>query len=118
MPDVGNAEVYLAGAVAIVAEYPIEVMEKLSDPRTGSRVLKDYPSLISIRHACGVLFEPMEREAERQAARHSHVAGYLPRSPRTPEQQARIDAQVARAKQEIAAAAAASEPTQVEHKAC
>ena len=102
--DIGNAKIFVAAAVAILAEYPTEVMNRLADPRSGTRVLQDYPSLSAIRKACDELLEPFIRDAERQAARKSHVAGLLRRPPRTAEQQARIDAQIARAKGEIAAA--------------
>jgi hypothetical protein len=109
MPDVHNAEVYLAGAVAIIAEYPREVGERLSDPRVGTQVLGDFPTLSRLRKACEELFAPIEREVERQAAHRSHIAGALPRPKRTPEQQARIDAQVAAAREAIAAARLDSE---------
>jgi hypothetical protein len=105
MPDVGDPQVYLTGATAILADYPEEIMEQVADPRAATRVLRDYPSLHDIRLACDRLFAPIEREAERRAAHKSHVAGLLPRPPRTPEQQARIDAQIARAKEAMAAAA-------------
>lgn len=105
MPDdIGDHKTYLAGAVAIIAEYPREVGEKLSDPRIGTRVMGDFPTLSRLRKACDELYAPLEREAERRAAHTSHIAGALPRPKRTPEQQARIDAQIERAKMEIAAA--------------
>jgi hypothetical protein len=106
--DVGNRRLFLAGAVAIVAGYSEEVAEKLSDPRTGTRAIRDYPALSDIRKACDLIFEPINRESERQEAHNSHVAGLLQKPPRTPEQQARIDTQVARARQEIANAQIAS----------
>lgn len=89
MPDTGDPRVYLAGAAAIIAEYPQEVMDAIADPRTGTRVLKDYPSLRDIRAACEELNAPLEREAERPRS-----LSPPPRRPRTPEQQARVDAQV------------------------
>ena len=109
MPDVPDPRYYLSGAIAILADYPAEVMEKIADPRNGTLVLKDKPSLVAIRRACEQLYEPIERGAERRAAHKSHVAGLLSRPPRTPEQQSRIDAQIARCKQAIAAAALPAE---------
>jgi hypothetical protein len=105
MPQVHDAEVYLAGAVAILSEYPPAVMSTLADPATGTRVLKPYPSLHDLRRACDDLYAPIEREDERRQAHKSHIAGALPRPKRTPEQQARVDAQVAAARQQLAAAA-------------
>lgn len=101
MGDAGDPRVFLAGATSILADYPVEVMEKIADPRTGTEVLKDYPSLHDLRMACDQLFAPIEREMERQEAHRSHVAGVLQRPPRTPEQQARIDAQVEDARRRL-----------------
>jgi hypothetical protein len=94
MPDAGDAKVYLAGAVGILSDYPPAVMEAIADPRTGTRVLKDYPTLSDLRQACDELHAPFVREAQRRAAHESHLLTPPPRPPRTPEQQARIDAQV------------------------
>jgi hypothetical protein len=103
MPEnMGDPKVYLAGAVAIVAQYRPEVSEMLADPRIGTRVLGDFPTLSRIQRACEELSAPIERECEREAAHLSHIAGLLPRPKRTPEQQANIDAQVARAKTALA----------------
>ncbi|MGH6878783.1 MAG: hypothetical protein ACREHV_15585 [Rhizomicrobium sp.] len=105
MPDdVGDPKTYLAGAVAIIAEYPPIVGEKLSDPRIGTRLLGDFPTLSRLRKACDEIFAPLAREAEREMAHQSHIAGLLPRPKRTPEQQARIDAQVTNAKRALAEA--------------
>lgn len=95
MPDAGDGRVYLAGAVGILMEYPPAVMEAIADPRTGTRVLKDYPTLSDLRGACDEFNGPFVREAERCAA-HDNQLRLEPASrlPRTPEQQARIDAQV------------------------
>jgi hypothetical protein len=94
MPDMGDPNVYLAGAIEILADYPPAVMEAIADPRTGTRLLEDYPTLCDLRRACDKLNAPLVREAERRATRESHLLAPPPRQPRTPEQQARIDAQV------------------------
>lgn len=92
----GDPEAYLAGCAAIMAEYPPEVMNQISDPVTGTRLIKDYPSLSAIRKACDVAFEPIEREIERKRAMESYMRGLPePRRERTPEEQDRIDRQVA-----------------------
>jgi hypothetical protein len=91
IPDVGDQEVYLAGTAAILDQYPRVVQQQISDPRTGTRYLGDRPTLSQIRKACDELFAPIERQAEREIHR------MLPepkRPPRSPEQQAKIDAQI------------------------
>jgi hypothetical protein len=56
---------------------------------------RDYPTLSDLRRACDELNAPFVREIERRAA-HDNQLLLAPASrlPRTPEQQARIDAQL------------------------
>jgi hypothetical protein len=92
MPDVGDPETYLAGVITILSEYPVEVMNALSDPRMGSRVLRDYPTISQIRQACEILYKPIAGEEERaHRKRLAEKTRELPRPPRTPEDQQRID---------------------------
>ena len=96
MSDAGDAEAYLAGAVAILAEYPVAVMEGIADPVCGTKLLKDYPSLRQIREACELLYEPIDREEERRRSHESHLRTLPPpRRPRTPDEQAAVDRAVA-----------------------
>lgn len=97
MPDIGDPEIFLAGCAAILAEYPQAVRDAICDPRSGSRALKDYPSLRNIREACDRLYEPIGRELERKRSLQSFLPE-PPRKPRTREEQARVDAQVATAR--------------------
>lgn len=85
-------------------------MAKLADPISGTKLLPDYPSLRQLRQACEHLHAPILREQER-AASHAEFLRQraLPRPPRTEDEQARIDAQVARVKREIAQAQIDSE---------
>jgi hypothetical protein len=69
IPDGGDPKVYLAGTIGILAQYPVEVMEKVSDPISGSALLPDYPSLQRVRAACDKAYEPIQREEARQGAR-------------------------------------------------
>ena len=96
MPDVGDPRVYLAGVAAILDEYPQAVRDALADPRTGTRLLKPYPWMHDVRAACDKAYEPIERDIERKRAADSYreLLTYR-RAPRTPEEQTRIDAQVA-----------------------
>lgn len=75
MPDVADARVYLVGAAAIFDEYPAQVGQILADPRTGTRLLKPYPSLFDLRDACDKAYEPIERELARARAKDSHRLG-------------------------------------------
>ena len=94
--DVGDARIYLVGAAAILDEYPPQVQQMICDPRTGTRLLKPFPSLHDLRAACERANEPFER----QDARNEHHKALPPprRAPRTPEDQARIDALVSSAR--------------------
>jgi hypothetical protein len=99
MPDdIGDHRFYLAGAAAILSEYPQEVRTMISDPRTGTRLLKPFPSLHDLRQACDKAYEPIEREMERElAARRANETLKLigpERRKRSPEEQARVDEQV------------------------
>lgn len=99
--DVTDPEIFMTEAISILTMYPEAVMERAVHeiPRRTDR-----PTLRLIKSVCDEVFAPVERQWERDAAHRSHIAGALPRPARTPEQQARIDAQIARAKAEIAAA--------------
>jgi hypothetical protein len=90
IPDVADKKVYLAAVAAIFDEYPQRVACRLADPRSGSRMLRDYPSILQIRQACDELNAPFERERRR----YPLLEREQPRAPRTPEEQARVDAQV------------------------
>lgn len=96
LPDAGNPKHYLAGAVAIVAEYPLGVMERLADPCTGTRVVKDYPTLPSLRRACEELNEPFARSEE-----HAERRLLLPMPALTEEERERRRSFVARLRQEL-----------------
>lgn len=72
MPDVADARVYLVGAAAIFDEYPSQVGQTLADPRTGTRLLKPFPSLFDIREACDAAYEPIGRQVARDRAAASH----------------------------------------------
>lgn len=89
MPDTGDPEVYLAGAIAIMSEYPVAVMNEVSSPGTGTKLLKSYPSLHDIRAACETAYAPIERAMERQRAMDSHKAA-LP-APRGPDEARRAE---------------------------
>jgi hypothetical protein len=100
MPDdIGDPKLYLAGATQILAEYPDEVIKAICTPASGTRLLPDFPTLRQLRVACEEAFAPIERQYEREQAQRDAMRGRLPpRLKRTPEQQAKVDAQVAEAR--------------------
>lgn len=87
MPDVADPRIYLAGAAAILDEYPPAVGSALADPRTGTRLLKAYPSLHDLREACDRAYEPIDRAIERERAAESHRLGLA--APTKPAQERR-----------------------------
>jgi hypothetical protein len=96
MLDVSDGKIYLAGVTAILAEYPLVVMEILADPRTGSRYLSNSPTIPQIRRACEEIYGPIWRDFERRQAREDARRSLPPpRRARTPDEQERVDAQVA-----------------------
>jgi hypothetical protein len=100
--DVGDPRAFLAGTVAIFAEYPAEVMQAAIDPVHGIPSRTDRPTLRLIKAVCDEFYTRVERQEERlRASEDAARSREPPRKPRTPEQQAAIDAQVAEARQQL-----------------
>lgn len=97
--DVGNPEVFIAGIVSIFAQYPTELMAAAVDPRGIPRRLKNLTNLAAIEEVCRDLYAPIARQMERD--RIANAPRALPRPKRTPEEQAKIDAQVAAARRPL-----------------
>lgn len=98
--DVGNPETFIAGITAIFASYPLEVIVQAVDPVKGIPSRTDRPTLKLITDVCEEFYDPIRRRLEyeeRQRARAAEPV-LLPRPPRTPEQQAEIDALVTSAR--------------------
>ncbi len=92
--DVADPKEFIAGIVALLAQYPAELISVAVDPAGGIPArLKYLNSLAAIKEVCGELYEPIVRRMTREAALNAPRA--LPRPKRTPEEQARIEAQVA-----------------------
>lgn len=90
--DVTEPEVFMAATIATFVEYPVEVMD-LAVPKIAQR--SDRPTLKLIKAVCEELYAPLERQIEREMAERSYRKGLPPpRRQRTPEEQARVDAQV------------------------
>jgi hypothetical protein len=98
--DVGNPETFIAGITAIFASYPLEVIVLAVDPVKGIPSRTDRPTLKLITDVCEEFYDPIRRRLEYEERERARLAApaLLPRPPRTPEQQAAIDAQVAEAR--------------------
>lgn len=97
--DVLDPEAFLAATITAFAEYPIEVMATAA---TDIPQRTDRATLKFIRERLDIIYEPFERQLERDRAAQSHRLGLPPPSTkRTPEQQARIDAQVEAARHQL-----------------
>lgn len=93
--DVGDPKAFIAAAATIFAAYPPEVWDAVNDPVRGITGKAARPALADIKKACDLAYEPIERDMERAQARRDYLRGLLPpRAQRTPEEQARVDAQV------------------------
>lgn len=98
-PDVGDPKAFMATAAAILAQYPDAVVEAaVSGPR-GIATRTERPTLKFIKEVCEEFYQPILRDAERGALASQPKP--LPRPPRTPEEQARIDKQVADARAKL-----------------
>lgn len=90
--DVSEPKVFIAGIVAVLASYPPELQDVAVAPTGIPKRLKSLRNLAEIEEVCRELYEPIARRITR---------GVLENQPRqieklrTPEEQARIDAQVA-----------------------
>lgn len=66
-PDVTDPRVLLSGAVAICAQYPIEVVRGVCDPVAGIPATNKFaPNLAELRIALDVLDAPRKRRQERE----------------------------------------------------
>lgn len=91
--DVNDPKAFIAGLVALLAQYPAELMEFAIDPARGiPSHLKSLHSLAAIKEVCDDLYEPIARRLHREAL--ANAPRQLPPPPRTAEEQAKIDEQV------------------------
>ena len=94
--DVGDPREFIAATVAILARFPAEVMMRAIDPVEGIPSRTDRPTLKLIKSVCEEFHGPIVREEARErAVLAASLERPAPRAPRTAEQQAAIDAQVA-----------------------
>ena len=89
----------MAMAVKVFSEYPPDVMMQAVEKITFTN---ERPTLKYIRESCDEIYEPSRRKEERaQRERDRKRALPPPRHKRTPEEQARIDAMVADAREKF-----------------
>ena len=105
----GDPQVFIAGVVTLFAHYPLRVMRDGIDPVRGipgqrgrkqqwEAEIEFYKKILDELHA------PILRDEEREQARRSVERSrmlMLPRPPRTPEDQQRIDTQVLDARKRL-----------------
>ena len=93
--DVGDARAFLTASIALFAEYAPDTMEHACFEIVRR---SDRPTLRLMAEILGNI-EAKTREHEERAARRRRLPE--PNTPRTPEQQARVDAQVAEARKAL-----------------
>jgi hypothetical protein len=66
--EAANPEVFVAAIAATLCLYPPEVVQRVTDPRTGiASRLKWIPEVAEIREACEAEMVPIRRQKEREA---------------------------------------------------
>jgi hypothetical protein len=96
---VGDPEAFITAAAGIFAKYPDQVVTAAVSGPDGIPTRTSRVTLEIIKKVCEELNEPFVRAAEHEAVRNQPLL--LPRPPRTAEEQARIDAQVASAREKL-----------------
>jgi hypothetical protein len=95
----GDARAFLAATTAIFSTYPLGVMRAAI---VEIAVRTERPSLKVIKEVCEEIYEPIRHQEWRaQVALDIKRSLAPPRHPRTPEQQAAIDAQVEAARRQL-----------------
>lgn len=92
--DVADPRVFIAGIGAVLAKYPPELITAAVSPDGIPVRLTTLRSLAEIDEVCRDLYAPIARQRAREAI--ARQPRQLPRPRRTPEEQARVDEQVAR----------------------
>lgn len=96
--DVNEPRAFIAGIVAVFSNYPVELHELAVAPTGIPARLKYLRSLAEIEQVCEELYAPIGRRIERE--RIARQPRLLTRR-RTPEEQAKIDAQVEKVRKQF-----------------
>lgn len=102
MPDVGDPQKFLAALVVLFSQYRPEVIAEAVDPVKGIPTRLNVLRIASVKEILDEISGPYERADDRARARDD-VRRSLPppRHKRTPEEQARIDKQVAETRRKL-----------------
>lgn len=95
--DVTDPEAFIAGIGAVLAKYPPELIAAAVAHDGVPMRIKTLRSLAELEQACSDLYEPIARRMTREAITRQKLR--IARQPRSPEQQAQIDEQVARVRE-------------------
>jgi hypothetical protein len=98
-----DPETYIAGVVALLSEYPAEVVAVVTDPRRGLATrCKFIPTLAELTEALESEMEPHRQEWRRQQELRKALPQYTPPK-RSPEEIARVIALAADTKNKLSA---------------
>jgi len=98
--DVGDPRAFMAAVTLVFTGYPAEVVDA-AIPKIA--MLSDKPTLKLVKAVCDEIYGPALRAIERQRAADDYRRSLPPPRPkRTPEEQARVDAQVERVRKQLA----------------
>jgi hypothetical protein len=92
--DVTDPETFITGLVAVLNRYPDEVVAEACGPTGIPMRIGAIRDLARVAAVCDELLEPVTRRLERE--RIANTPRLPAQGPRTPEEQAAIDAQVQR----------------------
>ncbi|THD58345.1 MAG: hypothetical protein E8A46_00155 [Bradyrhizobium sp.] len=87
--EANDPEIFVASLAAVLGEYPVGVIEFVTDPRTGlARTLSFIPTIKEVSDACDEQMKPLRRQSAEKARRADSVKEQLPVL--DPEAQARV----------------------------
>ncbi len=73
--EANDPEIYAASVAAILSDYPEEVINFATDPRTGLQTRFEYPpSLKAVREECERLMLPIRRDEDREERERQYRA--------------------------------------------
>lgn len=66
--EASDPDVYTAGIIAVLSDYPIAIIRQVVDPRTGlPSKFKWLPAIAEVKEACETEMEPIRRQRARDA---------------------------------------------------
>lgn len=102
LPDVADHEKFLAALIGLFSQYPAAVTAEAINPVKGIPARLKVLRIASVKEILDEFNEPYARAAARdRAAEEARRSLPPPTRKRTPEEQARIDAQVAEVRQKF-----------------